>query len=295
MRRKEFEITAFVNKARYNYYLTRLLSIARSQFTWSGFPGSVDAWFVEKILSRRGSICFFADDVMGLIAMRYTYNSPLSIYDLPASVIAYSNNANYTSIPLDEQSRVLCFDNNMHTPGMIFLEFFAYTLADIDAAINVNVRAQKTPIVILCDEKERLALQNLMMSYDGNVPTIYAKKNLDLSKFTTIDCGVEYKADKLQELKSEIWNDALSYLGVPNLSLQKRERVLSDEIKQMMGGTIYSKATRLIPRLRACDEINKKFADYLPNRKVSVKLSEELFTDRGEFNVELYDNDTDDL
>lgn len=295
MRRKEFAITAFVNKARYNYYLTRLLSIARSQFTWSGFPESVDTWFVEKILSRRGTICFFADEVMGLIAMRYTYNSPLTIYDKPASVIAYSNNANYTSIPLDARERVLCYDNDMHTPGMIFLEFFAYTLADIDAAINVNVRAQKTPIVILCDEKERLALQNLMMSYDGNVPTIYAKKNLDLSKFTTIDCGVEYKADKLQELKSEIWNDALSYLGVPNLSLQKRERVLSDEIKQMMGGTIYSKATRLIPRLQACNEINKKFADYLPNGKVSVKLSEELFTDRGEFNVELYDNDTDDL
>lgn len=295
MRRKDFSITAFVNKARYDYYLTRLLSIARSQFTWTGFPDSVDSWFVEKVLSRKGTLCFFADEVMGLIAMRYTYNSPLTIYDKPASVIAYSNNANYTSIPLSEKERVLCYDNNMHTSGMVFLEFFAYTLADIDAAINVNVRAQKTPIVILCDEKERLALQNLMMAYDGNTPTIYAKKNLDLSKFTTIDCGVEYKADKLQELKSEVWNDALSFLGVPNLSLQKRERVLSDEIKQMMGGTIYSKATRLIPRLQACDEINRKFADYLPNGKVTVKLSEELFTDKGEFDVKLYNDYQNDM
>lgn len=270
MRRKEFQITAFVNKARYDYYLTRLLSIARSQFTWNGFPASVDTWFLEKVLSRLGTACFFADEVMGLVVMRYTYDSPLSIYDKPASVIAYSNNANYTSIPLPESARVLIYDNNMHTPGMVFLEFFAYTLADIDAAMNVNVRAQKTPIVILCDEKERLSLQNLMMSYDGNDPTIYAKKNLDLSKFSTIDCGIEYKADRLQQLKSDIWNDALSFLGVNNLSIQKRERLLSDEIKQMMGGTIYSKAARLIPRLRACDEINDKFGDFLQGEKLSL-------------------------
>lgn len=295
MRRKDFQITAFVNKARYDYYLTRLLSIARSQFTWSGFPASVDAWFLEKVLSRLGTACFFADEVMGLVVMRYTYDSPLSIYDKPASVIAYSNNASYSSIPLPESARVLIYDNNMHTPGMIFLEFFAYTLADIDAAMNVNVRAQKTPIVILCDEKERLSLQNLMMSYDGNAPTIYAKKNLDLSKFSTIDCGIEYKADRLQQLKSDIWNDALSFLGVNNLSIQKRERLLSDEIKQMMGGTIYSKAARLIPRLQACEELNDKFGDFLKGGKVNVKLSEELFTERGDFDEQLYNNNQDDL
>lgn len=296
MKRKEFQITAFVNKVRFDYYLTRLLSVARGQFIWNGFPASVNTWFIEKVLSRRGSICFFIEEELDkMIAMRYTTNSELSIYDLPASVVAYSANSNYSSIPLEEDARVLCFDNNMHSSIMVFLEFFAYTLADIDSAINVNTRAQKTPIVILCDEKERLALQNLMMAYDGNVPTVYAKKNLDLSKFSTIDCGIEYKADKLQQLKSDVWNDALSFLGVNNLSIQKRERMLSDEIKQMMGGTIYSKSARLIPRLQACEEINDKFKDYLPTGKVSVKLSEELFTDKGEFDVELYNNYQNDL
>lgn len=296
MKRREFQITAFVNKVRFDYYLTRLLSVARGQFIWSGFPASVNTWFIEKVLSRCGTICFFIEEELDkMIAMRYTTNSELSIYDLPSSVVAYSANSNYSSIPLEEDSRVLCFDNNMHSSIMVFLKFFAYTLADIDSAINVNTRAQKTPIVILCDEKERLALQNLMMVYDGNVPTVYAKKNLDLSKFSTIDCGIEYKADKLQQLKSDIWNDALSFLGVNNLSIQKRERMLSDEIKQMMGGTIYSKAARLIPRLQACEEINDKFKKYLPLGKVSVKLSEELFTDKGEFDVELYNNYQNDL
>jgi hypothetical protein len=74
-----------------------------------------------------------------------------------------------------------------------------------------------------------------------------------------LQTNAPYVADKLYQLKTQIWNEALTYLGISNLNVQKKERLVSDEVIRSMGGVIASRYSRLQARREACDAINRMF------------------------------------
>ena len=74
-----------------------------------------------------------------------------------------------------------------------------------------------------------------------------------------IQTGVPYVADKLTMLKTQYWNEALTYLGISNLNIQKKERLVSDEVARNLGGVIASRYSRLNARKEACEKINDMF------------------------------------
>ena len=68
-----------------------------------------------------------------------------------------------------------------------------------------------------------------------------------------------YVADKLYQLKSQYWNEALTYLGISNTNITKKERMISDEVMRNMGGVIASRYSRLESRRQAVKKINEMF------------------------------------
>ena len=100
---------------------------------------------------------------------------------------------------------------------------------------------------------------NLYKEYDGNTPVIKGTKGLDLNGFTVLKTDAPYVADKLYQLKTEIWNEALTYLGISNVNTTKKERLVTDEVIRNMGGTIASRYSRLEMRRQACEKINDMF------------------------------------
>ena len=102
-------------------------------------------------------------------------------------------------------------------------------------------------------------MKNLYQKYEGNEPFIFGDKNLDVKGLSVLKTDAPYIADKLYQLKSQIWNEALTFLGISNLNIMKKERLVSDEVSRAMGGTIASRYSRLEARRLACDEINKMF------------------------------------
>ena len=142
---------------------------------------------------------------------------------------------------------------------MLDVELFAKRLSELDRIMEVNTNAQKTPVLISCDEKQRLALENVYMKYSGNQPVIYGDKNLNPNVLKAIVTNAPYVADKLYQLKTQIWNEALTYLGISNVNMTKKERMISDEVIRNQGGTIASRYSRLEMRRKACEEINKMF------------------------------------
>ena len=129
----------------------------------------------------------------------------------------------------------------------------------MDRTIDVNVNAQKTPILILCDDKQRLTLENVYMSYEGNKPVIFGNSNLNPDMLKVIQTGAPFVADKIYQLKTQIWNEALTYLGISNLNINKRERLISDEVQRYQGGTLACRMSRLKARQQAADQINAMF------------------------------------
>jgi hypothetical protein len=113
--------------------------------------------------------------------------------------------------------------------------------------------------LIQCEENQRLTLKNVYQKYDGNEPVIFGDKNLNPNALKVLQTGAPYVADKLYQLKTEIWNEALTYLGISNVNYQKKERMISDEVMRAQGGIVASRYSRLESRRQAVEEINKMF------------------------------------
>lgn len=260
-RRKKtyFESSLEDNMGMFYLYKDALTELAISMFDWQNMPEEIDVRFLEMTLFRNGAAVFFEDDGdLGYLALPVAMNGQFNVYKIPARRRAYAVNGYQKQLTMEDS--VIIYNNMIRTNSWRLVNIYARRLWDIDRSIDVNARAQKTPVVLQCSEAQRLTALNLFKEVDGNAPVIMADKNLDINDvMKAVDIGAPYVADKLYQLKTEIWNEALTRLGISNVSYQKKERMISDEVLRNQGGTIASRYSRLDMRRKACEEINKMF------------------------------------
>ena len=285
-KKTQFWESARLNNSTFRQYFNRLTELSVSMFEWKNLPDTVDERFLELTLFGDGMAVFFIDEEVGYLALRTMIGGRLNLYQIPTERTAYASNG-YNN-HLDETNSVLIFNNLIHTNSTLDVEMFARRLYNLDRAIDVNANAQKTPVLISCDETQRLTLKNLYKQYDGNEPFIFGDKGLRADSLKAISTGAPYVADKLYQLKTQIWNEALTYLGISNINISKKERLITDEVMRNQGGVIASRYSRLQARRQACKEINKMFGldiwcDY---REDYQMLTEENDTILGEPNSE---------
>ena len=245
------------NRNSYILYYERLMELSIAMFNWENLPESIDERYLELALFNDGMAVFFEDEVMGYLALQCMIGGRLDVYRIPMDRRAYSPNG--YNRQLNEANSVIIFNNMIRTNSALQVEVFAQRLWDYDRTIDVNIHAQKTPIFVQCEETQRLTLKNLYKNYAGNEPVIFGDKNLNPNAVKVIKTDAPYVADKIYELKNRYWNEALTYLGISNVSYQKKERMISDETIRQAGGTIASRYSRLNARRQACDQINKMF------------------------------------
>ena len=245
------------NRYTYTQYMERLVDLSVSMFEWVNVPDTIDTRFLELTLFHDGQAVFFNDEELGFLCLQSAINGRFNVYRIPIRRRAYAVNGYQRD--LTDKDSVLVWNNLIHSNSVIEVRNFAQRLYNLDRIIDVNVNAQKTPVMIQATEQQRLTLLNLYKAYDGNAPFIFGDKNLDLSGIKAISTGAPYLADKLYELKTEIWNEALTYLGISNVNIRKKERLITDEVNRLQGGTIASRYSRLQARRQACEEINRMF------------------------------------
>lgn len=255
-RDREFWESADLNNAAYIQYYDRLTELSISMFEWRNLPDTVDPRFLELTLFSNGMAVFFKEEDYYL-ALQCAISGPLDVYRIPVRRRAYAVNG--FNRELDNKNSVIIYNNMLHKNSMLDVRMFARELYNLDRAISVNANAQKTPILIRCAENERLSLENVYMNYDGNKPVIFADKQLNPNALTVLKTDAPYVADKLYTLKTQKWNEALTYLGISNVNITKRERLITDEVTRNQGGTIASRYSRLESRRQACKQINEMF------------------------------------
>lgn len=253
-----FGESAIMNNATYIQYFDRLVELSVSMFEWQGLPETVDPRYLELHLFQNGSMVYFRDEVMGDLCLDCIANGQFDVYGNPISRRAYSSYNQYQKT-LNESDSVIIWNNYLRKPSVLDVKMFAKRLYNLDRIIDVNANAQKTPVLVQGTEKQRLTLVNLYKEFDGNAPFIFGDKNLDLNSLRAISTNAPYVADKLYQLKTQIWNEALTYLGISNLNIQKKERMITDEVQRNQGGTIASRYSRLEARREAVDKINRMF------------------------------------
>lgn len=257
-KRTNFEDSATTNTLTYMQYLRRLMELSMSMFEWKNLPSTVDPRYIELRLFETGSVVFFKDDVLGELCLDCIQQGNFDVYGNPITRRAYSCYNNYQKV-LDDKDSVIIWNNYLRTNSVTDIQLYAKRLWDLDRSVDVNAKAQKTPLLIQCNEKQRLSMKNLYMQYDGNTPVIFADNNIDINGVKVVSTQAPYVADKLYQLKNQIWNEALTYLGISNLNINKGERLITDEVLRSQGSTISSRYSRLECRRQAVEKINEMF------------------------------------
>lgn len=258
-----------LNRNTFNDYFNRLFELAINMFKWENLPETVDERFLELALCEKGYCLYFNDDIMGNLALTCMIGGELDVYRIPTRRTAYAVNG-YQAARTNKDS-VLIFNNYLHTPTMQTISLYAERITAIERAIDVNVNAQKTPIAILTDEKQKRTVEEIYRKYEGNAPVVIGAKNLDLGSIKALTTGAPYVADKLNILKRQIWNEALTFFGIENANTEKRERLVSDEITSNLGGVQAQRYVMLNAREQAADKINRMFGT-----NISVKFRQDI-------------------
>lgn len=267
-KRTNFDESLRKNNGTYRFYLDRLTELSISMFDWQNVPDSIDPRFLETTLFLNGSAVFFKDEDLReeniegeedgtLLALPVAMNGNFDLYNIPTRRTAYATNGYNRN--LTNKDSVIVYNNMIRTNSVQTCTVYARRLWNLDRAIDVNANAQKTPVLIRCNDSERLTLVNAYQKWEGNEPVIYGTKDFDPNSISVLRTDAPYVARDLYELKTQIWNEALTYLGISNMNFQKRERLVTDEVVRNQGGTIASRYSRLEARREACKKINKMF------------------------------------
>jgi len=267
-RKTNFGDSLFQNNNQYGMYLERLTELAISMFEWKNLPDSCDERFLELTLFTNGYAVFFKDedlsntglsdaDTGSYLALPVATNGRWNVYNIPTKRRAYASNGYNKN--LDVNNSVVIYNNLLHTNSINISRTYARRLYNLDRIVDVNANAQKTPVLILANEQQRLTMLQVYQKWDGNEPVIFGDRDLDMKLVQALRTDAPYIADKIQSLKTELWNEALTYLGISNISFQKKERMISDEVLRNQGGTIASRYSRLNARRKSADQINKMF------------------------------------
>lgn len=292
------ELSMLLNNATAIDYEDRLHMLAISLFTWKGLDdiaGFGASHFIEESLYRYGKACIVKDDEIGIKALNVTAAGKLNIYYLPVKVNAFSTG--YNKI-YDFDDVVYIMNNELQKPTKDTLTLFAARLYETERTSDVNLQAQKTPVLIEGDKNVLLTLKNTYMQYSGNMPVIYGNKNFDVSsKLNVLRTDAPYIVDKLEDHKHNLWNDCMTFLGINNANTSKKERLVTSEVESNDQLINYYLNCFYKTRKKACDILNEKFGtnvEIVLNKEVVDLLAKttEALEKEGEDSGKVYDNNT---
>ena len=238
-----------------------------SVFAYTGMPLIVDMAQVEQWLMYRGSVAFFIDEFIGPLILPYTTQGSLNQYGNPTTIRAYGMNG--YQIYLNPDQYVIIYDNNMKISNINALRQYAIRLSQTDKVIDVNIAAQRTPVLLTAQNEGQL--NSLKLAYRKMAtgqPVIAEIGNTVNAGVNALNTGAPMVFNELQNYKLNLLAEVLTFCGIPNKGDPKRERLITTEVSAINGHVVHERNNRLQTRQRAIDEINFKFGAYGVNLTV---------------------------
>ena len=244
------------DQAAYCDYYSRLKNLAQTMFKWENLPKSVNERYLEYCLFTYGRAVFFDAPSMGYMALNCALEG-INFYQEPNTIRPLTPIKVFGSIPADEC--VLIRNTPDMYPTFLTTNRYAKMLYDIDQSIDVNIKAQKTPILILTDQKQKQSAMAIYQKYNGNTPVIYGNKdNYDPNSFKVLRTDAPFVAGQLQDIKITKYNEYLAFLGI-GMADYKAERRVQDEVEQFDRQSNALANIGLSQRKAACEKINELF------------------------------------
>lgn len=278
-----FEDAMLLNDRTYIDYLERMKKICLSMFEWENLPDSMNSRYLEMCLYYKGQAALLYDNEYGYINTQAADAGYINIYGLPTQINCYSYSYNSTrelyvpdSAGTKDEECILVMNTYERIPTAATIELFAKRLAEAQRTADININAQRTPIMILTDRNQELSMKNMYAEYEGNTPVIFGDRNqLNLDSINVIKTDAPFVAKDLMEYKVQIWNEFLTTMGVSNLS-EKRERLVTSEVDSNNELVNLNLQSFLAPRKQACKEFNDKYG-LMGDKAIDVKVRSDLY------------------
>lgn len=262
--KKRATLTDLLNDLTYKVIYDKFRLIALNMFEWSGLPAGIDEKYIEKYLFDYGKAIFFRDPKMSFMCLQADNGAHQNVYGEPLGW--WATGFNYHQYYKSDDC-VIISNNKLRIPTNQFITFYANKLTEGERTMDVNVKACKTPFIFACDDKDVLSFKQIFRKVDGNEPAVYADRGLNLDSLQVLQTGVKFMGNELQDYKHTVENELLTFLGVNNVPVDKKERLITSEAESNDEMIQAFCDIQLEARKRACEEINKKYG-----LSVSVKL-----------------------
>lgn len=252
----------------YKYYT----NIAMNRFKWEVGEQFFEGRHIERWLYEYGKCAFFIDEHLGLMVLPCHTHDKRNVYgDAQKVRMRGFNGQEWVK---DVEDVVILRNNILAVPTFKYVRDKCYKIANIQGAIDTNIEGQKTPFIIQGDEKTLLSLKNIWKNKEYNVPVTFTDKQLNMKEAVILPTVAPYVAGNLSDMKVICQNEIMTYLGINNSNIDKKERVLVDETNANNQIILESLDVLLDRRKEVCKKVKEKF-----DIDLSVEVRKELYGD----------------
>ena len=256
--RKKFVNSQLCNWNTYQMYVRRLTMLAENVFEYKNLPEYIDLSYLNDTLLKQGSIAFFKDEIMGVIALPYSPIGKLDIYGRPMKIMARAYNGTFFRT-LNSDEFVIMYDNTLRSSIYLDILQISERISMNKRTIDVNIVQQRTPRIWKTNKDKERTIKDLSNNIDGFEENVLTYDTLDIDEMQCVLAPAPFVADKINMNLEKEWAEFYQLVGISHLQEQKKERLIIDEMNASQGGTIASRFSRFETRKRAIEEINKKF------------------------------------
>lgn len=257
--------------------------IATNRFKWENLPPGVKSEHIEENLFAHGQVLFFDDDELGLLTLPCSIDGGLNVYGEPIDFNVWGVNYNKR---VKGENAIRIKANDTCFPQINQVQYYTDMLADIEKTMKLNLKQQWKPYIIGATKKNELSLKNFFKKVlDKLEDSIFVDERFSESMTEGIkvfNLDSKYLLDDLQVHKEKTVNELLTLLGINNLAVTKKERLVSGEVDVNNQNIDMNLDLEYKNRLIACREINEKFGLDI---KVT-KTIDEFRVDEGENNID---------
>ena len=251
------------NNITFSYYYYKLTLIARSLFNWENLPNNMDERWIEKYLFTSGKCIFFKDPTLGFMVAGLAQQGSINCYGDPTDVYPVAENYVYDDDGPKLINVVNCYvirNKDLMLPNFPIVRHYSFKLTNIDRAIDTNIEAQKTPILVRCSDREKLSLKNAINQRRDNEPVIWTNDQSNLAdNVSTLEINATHVFKDLQTQNHMILNEVFKDFGINNANMDKKERMVANEVEANNEQVKASEDVMLKAREQACKNINRIF------------------------------------
>lgn len=255
------------NLREYDFYFRKFRKLITSMFKWENLPDGISARFIEDKLFFNGKLIFFKSQKLGFYVVSQCAEIGLNDYEEPTGYRAYG--VNMINEPVLAKDCVPIWNDLFRQGNAQNVHFFSKRLSNIEKTIDINLEQLKNPFIISCPEGQRETVKQVMKQKTEGVPYIFTSDEFSsMVDVRVFDLNIKNHTRELEEVKHSIENEGLTFFGINNVNVLKRERLVTGEAEQNDEQITFNKQSMLMARQQAVEQINGKF-----NQNIKVSLN----------------------